>query len=262
MKNKINEFLKDAIAITNKDGKEVKQNITDNDARTMKIEGKGYESAYNAQAAVCGKNGIIVAADVTNQGNDVQQLQPMLELTEELAPEELKENFKNGKHLADNGYDSVDNAIYAYKNKLNTFIPPGAAKELYGKETAESEPKSIGTKNCKIEKNGADVKITCPGGLELTKCTKTKIKDETYYHFPVYDNDKCKVCAFFSKYFDKKKEGNRKAFRIKVELLDNWELILENRAKIESEEGKIIYSKRMGAIEKVFGHIKANVGCR
>jgi len=76
----------------------------DNDARIMKIEGKGYKPwllRYNGQSTVCGKNGIIVGSDVTDQANDIQQLQPMLELTEKLVPEDLKNNFKNGKRLAD-----------------------------------------------------------------------------------------------------------------------------------------------------------------
>jgi hypothetical protein len=41
LKNKIESFLTDLEEVTKKNGKEVKQNITDNCARTMKIEGKG-----------------------------------------------------------------------------------------------------------------------------------------------------------------------------------------------------------------------------
>jgi len=55
--DKISEFLMDA---------EKKQKSIDNDARIMKIDGKGYKPwllRYHAQATVCGKNGIIVGAD-------------------------------------------------------------------------------------------------------------------------------------------------------------------------------------------------------
>lgn len=259
-KNKIENFLKDLEEITRENGKAIKQNITDNDARTMKIEGKKCKPAYNTQATVCGKNGLIVAADVTNEANDVHQLQPMLELTEELAPEQLKENFQKGKHLLDNGYNSVENAVYADENNLDTYIPAGTTKDLYGSQTEEGEIEAVGIKNCEIEKNGMDAKIICPGKLELTNWTITKIKKEDYYHFVVKEIEKCKVCPFFSRCYGKIKSGKKKGFRIKKELLDNWELIQANRAKIESEEGKRIYSKRIGAIEKAFAHIKENMG--
>ncbi len=197
----------------------------------MKIEGKGYKPAYNAQATVCGKNGFIVGPGITNEANDVHQLQPMLELTNRIAPEELIENFRKGTHLADHSYDSVDNAVYATEKGLDTYIAPGTTKELFGNETGERESETIGIKNCKIEKNGTEVKITCPGGLELTKCTKIKIRDESYYHFAVHDLDSCKLCPFFGKCYGKIKEGNEKGFRIKLEYWTTGNLSKETALK-------------------------------
>jgi len=73
----------------------------------MKIDGKGYKPGYNAQATVCGKNGIIVGINVTNQANDIQQLQPMLDQVENSVPSACEEYFKNGKHLADTGINKI-----------------------------------------------------------------------------------------------------------------------------------------------------------
>jgi transposase len=55
------------------------RNFTDPESRIM-VDGasKGYEQAYNAQAAVDGAHQIIVAADVTQQTNDKRQLVPMM----------------------------------------------------------------------------------------------------------------------------------------------------------------------------------------
>jgi len=87
-----------------------------------------------------------------------------------------------------------------------------------------------------------------------------KIRGETYYSFTAYNKEECKQCAFHDKCCGKIKKNNKKAFRIKAKIYNNWELIKKNKEKTESEKGKIIYSKRMGAIEKVFGHIKTNIG--
>ena len=55
------------------------RNFTDPDARISKDGAtKAFAQAYNAQAAADSAHQIIVAADVTQQGNDKQQLVPMM----------------------------------------------------------------------------------------------------------------------------------------------------------------------------------------
>ncbi len=58
-----------------------KANITDPESRIMK-DRKGFVQAYNCQAA-CTQDQIIVSADVTQDENDLYQLEPMLEKTAE-----------------------------------------------------------------------------------------------------------------------------------------------------------------------------------
>ena len=75
----------------NPDPKKAKANVTDLDSRIMKTR-NGYIQGYNGQAVVT-KEQIIVAAEVTQQQNDVQQLHPMLKKT----AEELKAAGVKGK---------------------------------------------------------------------------------------------------------------------------------------------------------------------
>lgn len=83
-----------------------KANITDPESRIMKTR-TGYVQGYNAQVLVT-KDQLIVAADVTQQANDVQQLHPMLQQArEELSAAGVEEGI--GLALADAGYWSEAN---------------------------------------------------------------------------------------------------------------------------------------------------------
>jgi transposase len=89
---------------------ESKANTTDPQSRIMKTR-TGYVQGYNAQAVVTEEQ-IIVAADVTQEENDKQQLHPMLEQ----AQAELSEagvDDKVGTALQDAGYWSENNILKA-----------------------------------------------------------------------------------------------------------------------------------------------------
>lgn len=93
-----------------KPDQKAKANLTDLDSRIMKTR-KEYLQGYNAQAMVT-KEQIIVAAEVTQEQNDVNQLHPMLErMNEELTAVEAAGNVK--VVLADAGYYSEDNVLNA-----------------------------------------------------------------------------------------------------------------------------------------------------
>ena len=57
--------------------RDAKTNVTDPDSRIMKTQA-GYVQGYNAHAVVT-EDQIIVAAEVTQEENDIKQLYPMLE---------------------------------------------------------------------------------------------------------------------------------------------------------------------------------------
>lgn len=85
---------------------EAKANVTDPESRIMKAR-TGYVQGYNAQAIVT-EDQIIIAADVTQEANDVRQLHPMLQQAqEELEAAGVEERIRAG--LADAGYWSEVN---------------------------------------------------------------------------------------------------------------------------------------------------------
>lgn len=86
---------------------EAKANVTDPESRIMKTR-SGYVQAYNAQAAVTEEQ-IIVAAEVTQEANDVRQLHPMMASIRETAVAAgIRERV--GALAADAGYWSAENA--------------------------------------------------------------------------------------------------------------------------------------------------------
>ena len=85
---------------------EAKANTTDPDSRIMKTK-QGYVQGYNAQAVVSEEQ-IIVAVGVTQEANDVQQLEPMLQtMARTLEAASIEDRPKAG--LADAGYWSEAN---------------------------------------------------------------------------------------------------------------------------------------------------------
>lgn len=95
-----------AQAATNTADAHERINTTDPDSRIMK-DPRGWVQGYNAQAAV-NQDGIVVAAQVTPDGNDVEQCQPMMAATQiNLGAAGITEPV--GTMLFDAGYFSEDN---------------------------------------------------------------------------------------------------------------------------------------------------------
>lgn len=87
--------------------KDAKANVTDPESRIMKTR-SGYVQGYNAQAAVT-EDQIIIAAEVTDEANDVRQLHPMMAASREsLKAAGERDGIEN--LLADAGYWSESNA--------------------------------------------------------------------------------------------------------------------------------------------------------
>ena len=82
--------------------KEPRASTTDPEARVMKMPDGGYRPAYNVELATTTTGGIIVAAEVTNQGSDSGQLSPM---TEQI---QARYGAKPKEVLADGGFATLD----------------------------------------------------------------------------------------------------------------------------------------------------------
>lgn len=101
------------------------RNFTDPDSRIMKDSAtKSFAQCYNCQAAVDGEEQVIVAATLTQQGNDVGQVEAMLDVMESNL-----EGFAPGMAVTlDAGYFSEDNVMLLEDAGLDAFVATGKVK--------------------------------------------------------------------------------------------------------------------------------------
>ncbi len=95
-------------------------NFTDPDSRIMKASNKGWDQCGNAQILV-DESQLIIAADVTQQANDVQQVAPLLEQMEaNLTDAEVKR--RPHTLVADAGYYSDANTQCVESHDITPYI--------------------------------------------------------------------------------------------------------------------------------------------
>jgi transposase len=105
---------------TGKPDPKAQYNFTDPESRIMKDSAsKSFEQAYNCQAAVDEQAQIIVAAAVTQQANDKQQVAPMVEA--------VKDNTGRtpDKCSIDAGYCSESNLEYLERERIDGYVATG-----------------------------------------------------------------------------------------------------------------------------------------
>jgi len=105
---------------TNKD----QVNLTDGESRIMPASGGGFEQAYNAQAGVDTESLLVVAAHISQNPNDKQELKPVLDALGQL-PEVLGAVTTL---IADNGYYSETNVELCDGEKITPYISMGREK--------------------------------------------------------------------------------------------------------------------------------------
>jgi transposase len=111
-------------------------NFTDPESRIMRASNKGWDQCGNAQA-VTNRHQIILAADVTDQANDVRQAVPMIDQARaNLEAAGVKEAIKAA--LGDAGYYSESNATDMKTRGIEAYL---AAERLKHHERIASAPR-------------------------------------------------------------------------------------------------------------------------
>jgi transposase len=95
-------------------------NFTDPESQIMKVANKGWDQCLNAEVVV-NEHQIIIAADVTDETNDKQQVRPMVEQTRQnVAGAGVAEKIKEA--VADSGFYSEANVAYLEGEEIDPYI--------------------------------------------------------------------------------------------------------------------------------------------
>lgn len=240
----LRDKIKEVLARFKEEGEE-KINLTDPDARFMKERKGVITPAYNCQISVS-EGQIITAASVVVEENDRKQLTPIIEASEEVTGEQVKEV------IADSGYASYDNYEYLSQRGKVGYIPDQYFKKV--KHGKYNKPENRYHKENFTYDKEKDV-YTCPEGKYLL-FYKDRDSDEGVIkrRQRIYKGRDCKACPALTQCTTAK---YRTIAREKREELQD-----EMRQRLLSEEGKGKYKKRLYTVEPIFGHLKYNLGYR
>jgi len=138
------------------------RNFTDPDSRIMKDSStKSFEQCYNCQAAVDEKAQVIVAAHVTQDPNDKEQLEPMLKGILQNADGEKPKAL-----TADAGYFSEENCKILAKSKIDGYV--ATCKPKHG-EKVPSAPRGPIAKGATIKERMTRKLRTLKGRMTYSK---------------------------------------------------------------------------------------------
>lgn len=255
---KIEKWLSENEGKQGRRGKEIQSNITDNESAKMKTS-HGVIQGYNCQALVDSKHQIIVHAEAFGNGQDNEHIEPMIEgAKENVKAMGLGESYFEGKtFIADSNYHSEDNLEKCSDENLNAYIPDAYFRKRDPRFATADRHKPVKKRKYTREdfqyNKEKDVYI-CPNGEELRLDNRrTKIRNYVLRKYASRQKD-CSDCGLREKCL-RKKETKRRYLLIPLEKHER-DFSKEMIKKIDSDEGREIYSERMKIVEPVFANIR------
>jgi transposase len=258
---RLNEFLKDREPKLGSDGKEIQSNAVDNESVKMPSS-HGVVQGYNAQALVDSKHQVILAAEAF-ASQDHENLKPMLEgAKKNVAAIGKDETYFQGTQLtADPNYHSLNSLTVCQEEKIDAYIPdiqyrtrdPRFAEQERFKDKKKADARSSPFAASDFIFDPSKQVYRCPNGKELTCHARNQVnRYRTYdiYHARPQD---CAACPLRARCLSKP-SASRRYLSVPV-ATQPPNLIDLMKSKIDSDEGKRIYARRLGIVEPVFSNI-------
>lgn len=251
-------------------GTPIKSNLTDNESAKLATS-HGVIQGYNGIAAVDDKHQTIVWAGVYGDSNEAGHLPEVLKNIEGSCQKTGigDEILKSVKITADTGYHSEENMKLVCEKGIDAYIPDKRFRSRdvrfldanrHKKKVAEWQPergrKYFGTKDFAL--NETTGLLTCPAGKPMWLKTPNFKSAGGRYTGQSYMGHiaNCSGCELRQRCIRKETTKARQ-----VTLFDhsgegpslNYTVIMQK--KIDTAEARGLYSKRMGTVEPVFGHL-------
>jgi transposase len=172
--------------------KEARASTTDPEARVMQFSDNGFRPGYNVQFSTDTASGIIVGVEVTNAGNDLEELSPMLDQTQQRyqrLPEEA---------LVDGGFASKE-AIEAAASRGCTVYAPlkqeqkqlQAGKDPYARKRGESDAVAAWRARMGTALGKMIYRLRC----QTAEWVNAVCRNRRLWQMPVRGQPKCRIVA-------------------------------------------------------------------
>jgi transposase len=263
---RLNAFLEQEEPKIGKSGKEIQSNVTDNESAKMPTS-HGVIQGYNAQALVDEKHQVIVHAE-TGGSQDHNNLAPMLKGGKKNMQAIGKQpEYFQGKHFtADSNYYCLANLALCQTEGLDAYIPDIQFRKRDARFL--EQPRFKNGVHARRRPTKRDTKFTdadfrfdafrqvfiCPQG-KILRCGAHN-QPNRYRVYDIYRArpQDCAACPVRSHCLSKP-TTSRRFLPIEVGSL-HPNLIEHMKARIDTPEGRKIYSRRLGIVEPVFANLR------
>jgi transposase len=173
-------------------GREARASTTDPDARIMKFPDGGYQPGYNVQFATDTESGIIVGVDVTNAGNDGEELPPMLD--------QLEERYEQvpPEALVDGGFATKDAITAAEERGCNVYAPIkakekklAAGKDPYARQKGDSDAVAAWRSRMGTEEGKLIYRLRG----QTAEWVNAQARNRGFWFMPVRGQPRCRIIA-------------------------------------------------------------------
>lgn len=241
-------------------------NYTDPEARKSPNKEGITQTGYNEQIVVDNKNGLIIATDVTQDGNDQKQLLPMIIQTQEnlqqalnIPPEEAETLMHNTTVLADYGYYTNKAIHQNYNEEQYNIIIPNKQQASHQNDCLRRKSQRKQNTNKKngfgkhnMIKDEENHCYICPENKELPV---QQVYPGKYNDRIIYYTSECRNCPSKNKCLTNKMTG-----KVITDYTSESKEI--QAAKFDTPKGQKQYKKRMPMVEPRFAYNKYRLGYR
>jgi transposase len=273
--DRIDRFLTENSAKIGRTGKEVQSNVTDNESAKMKSS-HGIVQGYNANAMVDSKHQVVVHAEAFGQGDDGAVAEPMLAGAKAnlQAAGCAGDLLETAEVSADTSYYTNQNLEAFAAENINAYVPDPKFRQRdprfaeAGRHRRPTDKRKLQYKKKKKTKFTPEDftcqketgKLICPAGKRLYSTGKSYKNSEGYTvdSFRASKAD-CQNCSLRSRCLKDPEQTTPRQVRL-FNGKPTDTLTAKMKEKIDSPEGRKIYSKRLGTVEPVFGNLAAQKG--
>jgi hypothetical protein len=264
--SRIDQFLATENKREGSRGTEIKSNITDNESAKM-LTSKGVIQGYNGVAVVDSEHQVIVAAEAFGSGQEHELFTPVIEQAEEALSQITGDEAPLSETivLADTGYFTESNLKVCEDKHIDAYIPDPKFRqrdERFASRDENHRPDRHASKlyeQADFILNKRDNSYTCPAGKRLRiKNRIVKIHGFIGRRYIAQESD-CAACEKKAKCIRNGGRGKARTLFIATDRLPGNERTLSRTMmqKIDTDEGKDMYSHRMGIVEPVFANIRS-----